>query len=86
MLSLAGLVVEGPDWVLWKDLQATQRYWEGQDGFACTSSGDACVCNGGQGQGGVQSELYPNMNKFHTWFPTLLLDLSTYLLILIRSN
>ena len=47
VLSLAGLVVDGPDFVWWKDLRAYQRYWEGQDGFSCSSNGDTCECKNG---------------------------------------
>lgn len=45
VLSLAGLVVDGPDFVLWKDYRAREKYWEGQDGFACSSVGDTCQCS-----------------------------------------
>ena len=54
MLSLAGLVVDGPDFVLWKNRRAMQKYWEGRDGYACVSEGDKCVCNGA---GDAKSEL-----------------------------
>lgn len=46
VLSLAGLVVDGPDWVKWKNFRASQRYWEGQDGYACVSKNDTCSCVG----------------------------------------
>ena len=46
VLSLAGLVVDGPDWVKWKDMRALQRYWEGQDGYACTTKQGQCACDG----------------------------------------
>ncbi|XP_028408048.1 uncharacterized protein LOC114530648 [Dendronephthya gigantea] len=46
VLSLAGLMVDGPDFNDWKSYRAMQRYWEGQDGYACFSEGYTCVCNG----------------------------------------
>lgn len=44
VLSLAGLVVDGPDFAKWKDFRASQRYWERQDGYACSTKDNTCSC------------------------------------------
>ena len=44
ILSLFGMVLEGVDWVEWKNLDSMRRNWEDKDGYSCSSTGHTCTC------------------------------------------
>lgn len=44
ILSLFAMVLEGVDWVTWKNLDRERRKMEDKDGYSCSSPGYSCVC------------------------------------------
>ena len=44
ILSLFAMVLEGVDWVTWKNMDNMRRIWEDKDGYSCSNGGHTCVC------------------------------------------
>ncbi|CAB3993882.1 Hypothetical predicted protein, partial [Paramuricea clavata] len=44
ILSLFAMVLEGVDWVTWKNMDSLRKNWEDKDGYSCSSVGHSCVC------------------------------------------
>ena len=38
------MVLEGVDWVYWKNLDSLRRNWEDKSGYSCSNLGHTCVC------------------------------------------
>ena len=48
-LSLFAVVLDGPDWIEWKDVDRTLKFWESKDKYTCKSRNKTCSCgNNGQ--------------------------------------
>ena len=44
ILSLFAMVLEGVDWVTWKNMDSLRRHYEDKDGFSCNSINYTCAC------------------------------------------
>lgn len=45
VLGLFAIVLEGTDWVMWKNMYREHQVWEDKDDYTCTSDGKKCVCS-----------------------------------------
>jgi hypothetical protein len=50
-LSLFAIVLDGPHWIEWKNVDRTMKFWENKDNYTCSSNNKTCGCQ----QGGAGS-------------------------------
>ncbi|XP_028408050.1 uncharacterized protein LOC114530649 [Dendronephthya gigantea] len=43
-LSLFAIVLDGPDWTEWKNIDRTMKFWENKDDYTCSSKNKTCSC------------------------------------------
>ncbi|CAB3993886.1 Hypothetical predicted protein [Paramuricea clavata] len=60
-LSLFAIVLDGPDWIEWKNVDRTMKFWENKDNYTCSSNDKTCGCQqGGAGSQNIMISIIAN--------------------------